>query len=123
LRTGLVDDGVLAALYRRATIFAFPSLYEGFGLPVLEAMAQGCCVVARNASAMAEIVGDTGALVETREPGALGACMAALLDDPARRLALGAAARTRAASFTIERMARETWRSYARALGRDPEAP
>ena len=114
---GPLDDTDLAWLYGHTTAFIFPSLYEGFGLPVLEAMASGACVVVRNASAMAEIVGATGVLVETADSDALAAAVAALLDAPERRAQLGAAARQRAAAFTIERMARLTYASYCATLG------
>jgi glycosyltransferase involved in cell wall biosynthesis len=116
-RTGFVADAELSRLYRSADVFVFPSLYEGFGLPVLEAMACGACVVARDASAMAEVVGDAGVLVETREAGALAQGITELLDDPARRSDLGERARQRAATFTVERMAELTYRTYQRTLG------
>jgi glycosyltransferase involved in cell wall biosynthesis len=118
VRTGFLPDEELMQLYQRSTLFVFPSLYEGFGLPVLEAMGGGACVVARRASAMAEVVGDAGALVETGDPDQLAQCLGDLLDSPQRRQALGRAARQRAAMFTLERMARLTFRSYLRALGR-----
>ncbi len=114
--TGLVPDGQLQRLYRGAALFVFPSLYEGFGLPVLEAMAAGACVVARNQSAMAEVMGGAGAQVETADPDALADVMTTLLDDTARRTALGAAARARARTFTLARMARETLGVYTAAL-------
>jgi glycosyltransferase involved in cell wall biosynthesis len=114
---GPLDDADLAWLYGHTTAFVFPSLYEGFGLPVLEAMASGACVVARNASAMAEIVGEAGALAETADPDALAAAISTLLDAPERRAKLGAAARQRASAFTIQRMARLTYASYCAALG------
>lgn len=116
VRTGILSDEELAALYRRATLFVFPSLYEGFGLPVLEAMSAGACVVARNASAMSEVLRDTGALVETGDPRALASVMVSLLDDAGLRDALGRRARERAALFSIERMALLTYRSYLTAL-------
>jgi glycosyltransferase involved in cell wall biosynthesis len=118
IRLGCVTDAELRWLYRHATLFAFPSCYEGFGLPVLEAMANGGCVVVRNASAMVEVVGDAGALVETIDTPAFAVCIAALLRDPTRRGMLGSAARHRAASFTVERMARLTYESYRQALVR-----
>jgi glycosyltransferase involved in cell wall biosynthesis len=116
--TGFVSDEDLAWLYRAATLFVFPTLYEGFGIPVLEAMAAGACVVARNQSAMAEVLGDAGVQVETSEPAQLAAAMGALLTDPPRRAALGRAAQVRAARFSQEAMARGTLAAYGRALER-----
>lgn len=119
IRTGLVTDEELAALYRRAALFVFPSLYEGFGLPVLEAMSSGACVIARNASAMAEVLGGTGSLVETREPQALASAISTLLDDPVLRRELGRLARQRATLFSVERMAQLTCQSYLTALNQE----
>ena len=116
IRTGLLDDGELAWLYRRAEVCVFPSLYEGFGLPTLEAMAVGACVVGHDASATKEVVGDAGVLVETRRPAALAGAIAGLVADPARREALGTRARERARLFTIERMAEATWQVYRDVL-------
>ena len=118
VRTGLLSRGELAWLYARTAVFVFPSLYEGFGLPLLEAMRAGACVLARSGSAMAEVTGDAGALVETKEPDAMAQALIALLGDPERRRALGARAQHRAATFTVERMAQGTYASYCRALGR-----
>lgn len=115
---GPLDDEDLVWLYAHTAAFVFPSFYEGFGLPVLEAMAAGASVVTRNASAMAEVVGDAGILVETADPDALAAAISPLLDAPARRAQLGAAARERASTFTIERMARLSFESYRAALER-----
>lgn len=122
IRCGVLRDHELAELYRRATLFVFPSLYEGFGLPLLEAMSVGVCVVARQASAMAEVVGDAGVLTETAEPEALAQAIAELLDGnegASRRRELGRLARERAAAFTVERMADLTYQSYLTALKRD----
>jgi glycosyltransferase involved in cell wall biosynthesis len=117
--TGFVSDPELTMLYRRASVFVFPSLYEGFGLPVLEAMAAGTCTIARNQSAMAEILGDAGVQVETADPSRLASAICALLDDPARRAALGRAGQVRSAQFTQHAMARGTMAVYMRALGRN----
>jgi glycosyltransferase involved in cell wall biosynthesis len=116
-RTGFINDEELRRLYRTGDVFVFPSFYEGFGLPVLEAMASGACVVARDASAIAEIVGEAGILVETKNADALAAAIASLLEDPRRRKHLGEAARRRAQAFTVERMAKLTYESYRTALG------
>ena len=118
---GVIDDRSLAEHYRTCDLFVFPSLYEGFGYPVLEAMALGACVVARNASAMAEVLGDAGVLVETKDPRTLAHAIESLLRDRQRRIDLAHDARRRAALFSIERMARGTVHSYLSALGR--EAP
>lgn len=115
---GPLSDEDLAWLYGHTSVFVFPSLYEGFGLPVLESMAAGACVVVRNSSAMAEIVGGAGALVEAAHPDPLAATISALLDAPERRAQLGSAARKRAGTFTVERMARMTFASYCAALGK-----
>jgi glycosyltransferase involved in cell wall biosynthesis len=116
IRTGILTDQDLGALYSKATVFVFPSLYEGFGLPLLEAMFRGACVVARNASAMAEVVGDCGVLVETRDPKALASAIAGLLNNEDLRSALGRRARERAQFFSVEDMAINTYRSYLTAL-------
>ena len=116
--TDFISDESLAWLYRVSTLFVFPTLYEGFGIPVLEAMAAGACVVTRNQSAMAEILGDAGVQVETNDPPQLAAAMAALLNDVARRGELARAARMRAARFSPDAMARGTLAAYARAFGR-----
>ena len=116
--TGFVSDAELAWLYRAAALFVFPSLYEGFGIPVLEAMQAGTCVVARNQSAMAEVLGDAGVQVETADPEALKAAIHALLDDPDRRQRLAGAARLRAADFTRAAMARNTLAVYRQVIDR-----
>lgn len=119
LRTGFLSDNQLGWLYRRATVFVFPSLYEGFGYPVLEAMASGACVVARGASAMAEILGDAGMAVETANSEEMAAAILCLLRDNERRAALGRSARDRAKEFSVRRMAEGTLKSYEQALGRE----
>lgn len=107
-----VED--LAAYYAGAECLAFPSLYEGFGLPALEAMACGCPVVASNVTALPEVVGDAGLLVDPSDPQAIADAVAAVVDD--RRLSdeLRERALARAAAFTWERAAAETVRVYER---------
>ena len=109
---GSLTRDELAALYSRAAVFVFPSLYEGFGLPVLEAMASGTPVVASNRSAIPESAGDAGVLVDPTDPGALSSAMSELLGDPERREQLVARGRERVATFTWEATARRTWSVY-----------
>lgn len=117
IRCGMLDDADLAWLYGRADVVALPSLSEGFALPALEAMAVGGRVVASNAPAMRELVGDAGVLVETRGTGGpLAAAIGDLLQNPTRRSALALRAKERAREFTTARMARATWDVYRQAL-------
>ena len=102
---GFVPVEDLRALYAGCAAFCYPSLHEGFGLPVLEAMAQGAAVVTSRDTAMAEVAGDAARLVDPTDHGAVTVALAALLDDPAERHRLGAAAQARAAAFTWERTA------------------
>ncbi|NHC16223.1 glycosyltransferase family 4 protein [Motilibacter deserti] len=112
---GQVSDDELAALYAGSTLFAYPSLFEGFGLPVLEAMAAGAPVVTSSVSSLPEVAGDAAVLVDPLDTSALRDALASLLTDPARRSALSAAGRARAARFSWERTARET-RDVLRSL-------
>jgi glycosyltransferase involved in cell wall biosynthesis len=90
-----IDDAALAELLASAEVAAVPSLYEGFSLPAVEAMACGTPLVASRAGAIPEVVGDAGELVPPGDAEQLAAAIAALLDDPDRRARLGAAARSR----------------------------
>ncbi|MDP3766381.1 MAG: glycosyltransferase family 1 protein, partial [Dehalococcoidia bacterium] len=105
---GYVPDDELPALYSGAALLAFPSLYEGFGLPVLEAMACGTPVVASNVSATAEVAGDAALLIDPRDVDALAAAMGRVLSDEALRADLRTRGLERAAQFSWERAARET---------------
>jgi glycosyltransferase involved in cell wall biosynthesis len=102
----------LAALYSRARVFLFPSIYEGFGLPVLEAMACGAPVITSDRSAMPESAGDAALLVDPDDHDALGETLAALLEDPAAREDLSRRGRARAAAFGWDVTARRTWDVY-----------
>ena len=106
---GFVDPATLRALYAGADLFCFPSRQEGFGLPVLEAMAQGTAVITSAGTATEEVVGDSGVVVEPSDVDALGSALRGLLDDDIERARLGAAGRARAATVF-------TWRSTADAL-------
>jgi glycosyltransferase involved in cell wall biosynthesis len=114
--TGFLSEADLSSLYRRAAVFAFPSLYEGFGLPVLEAMAAACCVIAHKDSAMPEIIGDAGMLMDMRDESALASALVTALNDDGLRFRLGTAAAERAQEFSRQRMARQTLESYRKSL-------
>jgi glycosyltransferase involved in cell wall biosynthesis len=102
----------LAALYSRASVFLFPSIYEGFGLPVLEAMACGAPVITSDRSAMPESAGDAAVLVDPDDHDALGDALGGLLADADTRADLARRGRARAADFTWEVTARRTWDVY-----------
>ena len=96
---GHVSDAALGELYRRCAVFCYPSLYEGFGLPVLEAMAAGAPVLTSPTSSLPEVGGNAVEYAEPRDPAAIAAALMALLSSPERRAELGAAARARSATF------------------------
>jgi alpha-1,3-rhamnosyl/mannosyltransferase len=106
----------LPALYRGAAMLLQPSLWEGFGLPVAEAMATGTPVVASARGALPEVTEDAALLVDPEDEEALAGAIAALLDDPERRAELGRRGRERAGRFRWEETARLTLEVYRRAL-------
>lgn len=112
-----VDDDLLRSLYAGAECFLFPSLSEGFGLPVLEAMAAGAPVVASNLTSIPEVVGDAGALANPADPAALAAPVLRLLGDPALRAAMVERGRARAATFRWETAAAEIADLLAKVAG------
>ncbi|MBI4787811.1 MAG: glycosyltransferase family 4 protein [Chloroflexi bacterium] len=109
---GYVPQPDLPALYSAAELFVYPSLYEGFGLPVLEAMACGAPLVTSNVSSMPEVAGDAGLLVEPSDVDALSNAMQRVLTDRALRDTLGSKGQARAQTFSWERTARETLAVY-----------
>ncbi len=113
---GYVPDEELPLWYNAATVFVYPSLYEGFGMPPLEALACGTPAVVSNVSALPEAVGDAGVLVRPDDVDEWAQALRRLLDDAALRAELGARGRAHAARFSWERAAAETAAVYRRIL-------
>jgi glycosyltransferase involved in cell wall biosynthesis len=109
---GYVPRAELAHWYARAMIFAFPSLDEGFGMPVLEAMASGAPVIASNRSAVPEVAGDAAWLVDPEDTEELAGALMALTRDPERRADLSRRGLERAAKFTWAEAVEKTWQVY-----------
>ena len=107
----------LEGLWGLAGMFVYPSLYEGFGLPVLEAMARGVPVACSNVSSLPEVAGEAALLFDPRDEAAIAASMSRLLSDRGEAERLRAAGLERAREFSWERTARLTLDSYRRALG------
>jgi glycosyltransferase involved in cell wall biosynthesis len=118
LLCGYLPEADKAALFTGADVFAYPSRYEGFGLPVLEAMACGTPVVTTTGGSLPEVAGDAALLVEPGDPDALAAALAKLAGDPSARQAAATRGLARAAAFTWDRCAAETVAAYRRALNR-----
>jgi glycosyltransferase involved in cell wall biosynthesis len=112
--TGFVDDADLPALYAAADIFAFPSRYEGFGIPVVEAMACGTPVVCADNSSLPEAAGDAALLVPAGDETALAAAIQRLIEDQALRATLQAAGLAHAQRFTWQAAAAVLWQTYER---------
>jgi glycosyltransferase involved in cell wall biosynthesis len=115
---GYVPDADLPALYRGATLAVVPSQYEGFGLPAIEAMACGAPVLASDAGALPETVGDAGELFTPGDPGLLARRMADLAAAPGRLAALREAGLVRSAGYTWDRAAARTLEVYREACRR-----
>lgn len=114
---GFVEDADLPALYSDANLFVFPSLYEGFGLPLLEAMACGVPVVTSNASCLPEVAGEAAVQLSPHEPAAWTGAMVRLLGNPTQRAKLVAAGFLQARQFTWHKAARQLLEIYRRLLG------
>ncbi len=124
-KLGLNDDVIMPGFvpqeekvywYNAAEVFVYPSLYEGFGLPPLEAMACGTPVVTSSAASLPEVVGDGGILVDPTDPEALAGALSSLLASPEERERLREKGLRRAEMFSWEKMARETAAIYREAL-------
>ena len=114
ITTGLIPDEAIRVLYQRCAVFCFPSLYEGFGLPLLEAMHCGAPVVAGNNSSQVEVVGDAGLLVNASDPADIAANLSRILTDPDLAESLRIRGQERAAGFSWERTAEATYRALKR---------
>lgn len=116
--TGWLGDDVLDGLYRAATCLVFPSLAEGFGLPVLDALVRGTPVACSNATSLPEVAGDAALYFEPTDTGAIAAAIERLLQDSALRERLRAAGPEQAKKFSWQRTAEGTLASYERLLAR-----
>jgi glycosyltransferase involved in cell wall biosynthesis len=112
-----VPDDDLAALFSACEAFVFPSLYEGFGLPPLEAMASGAPVICSNTSSLPEVVGDAALLINPRDVGEIANAIERVITDSALRDELRTKGLAQAKKFSWERAARETLAVYERVIG------
>ncbi len=111
---GIVSDDHLISLYQGAALFVFPSRYEGFGLPVLEAMACGCPVISSNASSLPEVTGDSAILVDPSDVGGFAQAMEEVLSNPELRQSLHGRGLSWARKFSWDRTALDTIEVYKR---------
>jgi glycosyltransferase involved in cell wall biosynthesis len=115
---GFVPEDELPLWYNAARLFVFPSLYEGFGLPVLEAMACGAPVITSTASSLPEVAGQAAVLIPPQDTQRLAEEMERVLNDPQRQMEMRAAGRIQASRFSWRAMTDQTVASYERAVGR-----
>jgi len=106
------DDGVLAALYSQAAMFVYPSLYEGFGIPPLEAMSFNCPVACSSTSSIPEIVGNAAIQCDPRHTDSIANALVSLTSDSALRAKLIELGRARVAKFSWEQCANQTSNVY-----------
>jgi glycosyltransferase involved in cell wall biosynthesis len=106
----------LVSLYRRATLFAYPSLYEGFGIPILEAFNTGCPVVASGTTSIPEVGGDAALYIDPESVEELAAAMLRVINDPSLRELMSRQGRSRASQFGWDRVANQTIDVYRRCL-------
>jgi glycosyltransferase involved in cell wall biosynthesis len=114
--TGYVTDRQLAACYRQSSLFVLPSLYEGFGLPVIEAMAQGVPIACSNTGALPEVAGDAAVLFDPLSVEAMTDAMHRVLSDQTLSRRLTDAGKARAGSFSWRRSAEQTLQVYRQAI-------
>lgn len=106
------SDALLRSLYRNAEAFVYPSLYEGFGFPPLEAMAEGCPVISSHTSSMPEVIGDAAEFFDPKDPVSIATALSAVVFMPSRRSDLVIAGRSRLAQFSWDKCAQQTREVY-----------
>lgn len=111
-RVGFVSDSQLKWFYSQADVFVFPTWYEGFGYPIIEAMSAGGCVVSNHASSMAELMQDIGVGTDVKDPTQFADAILSLLRDPDRRHSLGIRGQEYARTFTLTKMIEKTFTVY-----------
>jgi len=116
--TGYISQGLLPDLYRGALLFVYPSFYEGFGLPVLEAMASGVPVITSGSTSLPEVVGDAGILLNPCDPDHLKEAMMELLEDEKKRREMAEKGIARAKLFSWGKCARQTLSVYEKVLNK-----
>ena len=119
IRLGFVSGDDLVRLYNTATVCVMPSLYEGFGLPVLEAMSSGCPVIATKEGSLPEIGGENVYYVDAREEESIAEGIRKVFNDTPLRQALSLRGRKAAENFTWKKTARETARVYKALVAHD----
>jgi glycosyltransferase involved in cell wall biosynthesis len=113
---GYVEDGQLARLYQHCTAFVYPSLYEGFGIPPLEAMSCGAVVIAANRSSLPEVVGNAGMLFDPDDPESLLECLRSVAEERINRADLVQSGDIQAKKFSWKRTAEQTVQVYNSVL-------
>jgi len=114
---GYVEENDLPGLTAGATVFVYPSLYEGFGLPVAQAMAAGTPVITSNVSSLPEVGGDSTVLVDPQSPAELSAALQRVLLSPELRSQMSASGKKRAQEYHWDTCARKSWRFFQRIAG------
>ncbi len=116
ISTGHFDDKKIALLYNAASIFVYPSLYEGFGIPVLEAFACEVPVVCSNSTSLPEVAGDAAYMVDAKDPGKITEAILDIVNDPGLRNSLVKRGKERVKQFTWKKCAEETLKVYKKTL-------
>ena len=106
------SDALLRSLLRKAAAFVYPSIYEGFGFPPLEAMAEGCPVISSRTSSMPEVIGDAAEFFDPNDIDSIAAAIAAVVGSPIRQTELREKGKRRLACFSWAKCARETAEVY-----------